>query len=329
MEGLGMTNWLNRSVVVTGATGMVGASLVSDLVSRGARVTALVPDVDPQSELYRSGTDRHISVFNGRLEDVDAVERAVAGSDAEYVFHLGAQTIVSTAHKSPRATFEANVQGTWNVLESARLHHQQVKAVVVASSDKAYGESPVLPYLETMPLHGTYPYEVSKSMTDLVSRSYALTYGVPVVIARCGNIYGKGDLNWSRIVPGTFRSILLGQQPVLRSDGTFLRDYLHVDDVVSAYLLLAEHAQEQRGEGFNFSDERPLTVMEIYRACCAAANVPDLEPLVLGQANGEIKDQYLDAAKARSVLGWSAGVDLTSGLERTLPWYEQLLGVSQ
>lgn len=321
-----LVDWSTRSVLVTGATGMVGSALTATLVADGARVVALVPDVDPQSELYRSGVVQRISVVNGRLEDFDAVERAVAGNDVDTIFHLGAQTIVSTAHRSPRATFEANVQGTWNVLDVARLHPEFVTSVVVASSDKAYGESEVLPYTESMRLQGTYPYEVSKSMTDLVTRSYALTYGVPAVIARCGNIYGPGDLNWSRIVPGTFRSILSGHRPQLRSDGTFLRDYLHVDDVVGAYLHLSEVAVEHRGQGFNFSDESPLSVMDIYRACCIAAGVPDLEPQILGTAVGEIKDQYLDASKARDQLGWSAGISLADGLSSTFAWYRALLG---
>lgn len=319
-------DWSTRSVLVTGATGMVGSALTARLVELGARVVGLVPDIDPQSELYRSGVVERISVVNGRLEDVDAVERAVVAHETDTIFHLGAQTIVSTAHRSPRATFESNVQGTWNVLDVARQHSGLVSAVVVASSDKAYGESEVLPYTESMRLQGTYPYEASKSMTDLVSRSYAETYGVPAVIARCGNIYGPGDLNWSRIVPGTFRSILTGKRPVLRSDGTFLRDYLHVDDVVGAYLHLSTAATSHRGQGFNFSDESPLSVMDIYRACCVAAGVPGLEPEILGKAVGEIKDQYLDASKARTELGWKASVSLADGLASTFQWYATLLG---
>ncbi len=318
--------WTGRAVLVTGATGMVGSALTARLFAEGARVVALVPDVDPQSELYRSGTYQRISVVNGRLEDFAAVERAIVGHDVDTVIHLGAQTIVSTAHRSPRATLESNVQGTWNVLDVARLNPDLVKRVVVASSDKAYGESAVLPYTEDMRLQGTAPYEVSKSMTDLVTRSYALTYGVPAVIARCGNIYGPGDLNWSRIVPGTFRSILFGQQPVLRSDGTFLRDYLHVDDVVNAYLCLSDAAKSHAGQGFNFSDESPLSVMDIYRACCVAAGVPDLQPNILGKAVGEIKDQYLDASIARRELNWTPRFKLAEGLATTFEWYTDLLG---
>ncbi len=318
--------WAGRVVLVTGATGMVGSALCARLVQLGAKVVALVADADPQSDFYRSGTVRHTSVVSGRLEDVDTIERAVAGHETDTIIHLGAQTIVSTARRSPRATLESNVQGTWNVLDVARVHPDLVRRLVVASSDKAYGESDVLPYTEDMRMQGVFPYEVSKSMTDLVSRSYAMTYGLPVVIARCGNIYGAGDLNWSRIVPGTFRSILTGVQPVLRSDGTFLRDYLHLDDVVEAYLCLADAAESQRGEAFNFSDESPASVMDMYRACCVAAGVPDLQPLILGEAVGEIKDQYLDASKAREQLGWKASVSLAQGLSTTFEWYRDLLG---
>jgi CDP-glucose 4,6-dehydratase len=322
----GNRTWAERSVLVTGATGMVGSALTKALVDFGCRVTALVADHDPQSELIRSGLINRVTVVNGRLEDVGAVERAITGNDVDTVFHLGAQTIVSTAHRSPRATLESNVQGTWNVLDVARLHPTLVTSVVVASSDKAYGESAVLPYTESMPLSGTFPYEVSKSMTDLVSRSYALTYGVPVAVARCGNLYGPGDLNWSRIVPGTFRSILRDEQPVLRSDGTFLRDYLHVDDVVSAYLALVDAAEQHPGRAYNFSDESPASVLEIYEACCVAAGVPGLEPKILDRAVGEIKDQYLDSSLARSELKWHAEVSLADGLARTFAWYKDLLG---
>ena len=319
--------WSSRRALVTGATGMVGAWLVERLLADGAHVVALVADHDPRSQLLRSGTINRIAVANGRLEDADAVERAVNEHDVDTIFHLGAQTIVGTAHRSPRPTLEANIRGTWNVLEAWRLHPDLVKAVVVASSDKAYGEQPVLPYTEDMPLTGRHPYEVSKSCADLVSQAYAYTYGAPVSIARCGNIYGGGDLNWSRIVPGTIRALIRGELLVMRSDGKFLRDYIHVDDVVESYLCLAAalYSGEAAGEAFNFSDEHPLSVMEIYRAVCGAMGQPDAEPIVLDQAVGEIRDQYLDSKKAREVLGWKAGVSLVDGLERTVPWYRELL----
>ena len=308
---------------------MVGSWLTRTLVDAGSYVVALIPDWDPQSELIRSGVVKSVNVVNGRLEDYEAVERAINGHEVDTVFHLGAQTIVGTADRSPRATFRSNIEGTWNVLDACRLMGGMVERIVVASSDKAYGEQD-LPYLETMPLEGRHPYEVSKSCTDLLTTSYAVTYGLRTAIARCGNIYGGGDLNWSRIIPGTFRSIIEGSQPILRSDGTFVRDYLHVDDVVSAYVALAEnvHRDDIAGKGFNFSDESPLTVMEIYKACCVAAGVAGLEPKILNKAQGEIKDQYLNAALARETLGWSAGVKLAEGLVQTFAWYQDLLGAA-
>ncbi len=323
--------WSTKRVLVTGATGMVGAWVTRWLVDAGAHTVAFISDSDPQSELFRSGYINQVSVMNGRLENYDDVERAINNQEIDSIIHLGAQPIVGAADRSPRHTFESNIQGTWNVLDAARVLSGLVKRIVVASSDKAYGTQVVLPYTEEMSMNGDHPYEVSKSCTDLISTTYARTYGLPVTIARCGNIYGGGDLNWNRIVPGTFRSILRGEQPVLRSDGTFVRDYLHVDDIVSAYLLLGErsHEQELKGQGFNFSDESPLTVMEIYRAICEAAERPGLEPRILNSATGEIKDQYLDSSKAHEVLGWRASVSLQDGLAKSWQWYRDLLGGKQ
>lgn len=323
--------WSTKRVLVTGATGMVGAWVTRWLVDAGAHTVAFISDSDPQSELFRSGYINQVSVMNGRLENYDDVERAINNQEIDSIIHLGAQPIVGAADRSPRHTFESNIQGTWNVLDAARVLSGLVKRIVVASSDKAYGTQVVLPYTEQMSMNGDHPYEVSKSCTDLISTTYARTYGLPVTIARCGNIYGGGDLNWNRIVPGTFRSILRGEQPVLRSDGTFVRDYLHVDDIVSAYLLLGErsHEQELKGHGFNFSDESPLTVMEIYRAICEAAERPGLEPRILNSATGEIKDQYLDSSKAHEVLGWRASVSLQDGLAKSWQWYRELLGGKQ
>ncbi|MBK5287858.1 MAG: GDP-mannose 4,6-dehydratase [Acidimicrobiia bacterium] len=316
------------TALVTGATGMVGSALVRRLVDDGVDVVALVLDTDPQSELYRSGLVNSTTVVNGGLEDLPCLERAIALHEPDTVYHLGAQTIVGAAHRAPVATLEANVRGTWNVLEAARRHPDVVQAIVIASSDKAYGTTDELPYTEAHALGGTEPYEVSKAAADLIAQMYAHAYGVPLAIARCGNIFGPGDLNWSRIVPGTIRSLLRDQQPVLRSDGTFVRDYLHVDDVVTAYTSLAaalEDGSIATGEGWNFSDESPRTVMEIYEATCRAVGMPGVAPLVLDRAPGEIHDQWLSSAKARERLGWTTAVGLEDGLHTTVAWYRSFL----
>ena len=327
MEGVVGLTWTDRSVLVTGAGGFIGSWLARRLVDAGAEVIALVPELDPRCELVRSGTDRRVTIVPAALEESDAVARAVVGHEVDTVFHLGAQTLVGAAHRDPVATFEANIRGTYLLLDACRRAPGQVSRVVVASSDKAYGTAGTLPYTESTRLDGRAPYEVSKSATDLLAQSYAATYDVPVAVARCGNVYGGGDLNWSRIVPGTLRSLLRGQQPVVRSDGTFVRDYLHVDDVVDAYLALAgwldsveRSASAPDGIAFNFSAEAPLTVMEIYRAVCDAyGEAPD--PLVQGGARGEIHDQYLDASRAHSELGWKARVELAAGMALTVEWY--------
>lgn len=318
--------WRERRVFVTGATGIVGSWLVRELLASGANVAVLVRDADPQSELLRSGDLQRCTVFNGTVEDLWTLERAVSLHEAEYVFHLAAQTIVGVAHRNPFTTFETNVRGTYNLLEACRMHGGLVRGVIVASSDKAYGEVDALPYVETMALRGRHPYEVSKSCTDLIASSYCHSYGVPVVIARCGNIYGGGDLNWSRIVPGTIRALMRGERPVLRSDGTFRRDYIYVKDVARAYMLLGERASDPsvRGEAFNFSDESPLSVLDIVNAIRRQL-ASDLEPDVRNVAQGEIRDQYLSATKARERLRWRATYDLDSGLRETIAWYRSLL----
>lgn len=318
--------WRDQRVFVTGATGIVGSWLVRDLLANGARVAVLVRDADPQSELLRSGDVQRCTVFNGSVEDFWTLERAISLHEAAHVFHLAAQTIVGVAHRNPFTTFEANVRGTYNLLEACRVHRSLVRGVIVASSDKAYGEVEALPYVETMALQGRHPYEVSKSCTDLIAASYAHTYDVPVAIARCGNIYGGGDLNWSRIVPGTVRALLRGERPVLRSDGTFRRDYIYVKDVARAYMVLGERLGESavRGQAFNFSDESPLAVLDMVSAIGRVMGTV-VEPTIRDVAQGEIRDQYLDATKARTVLDWRAAYDLDTGLRETVAWYRALL----
>ena len=322
-----MSFWKDKSVLVTGATGLVGSWLVHELLEQGSNVTALVLDSDPASELCRSGDIDRISVINGNLSSYHDVARSMYTNECTEVFHLGAQTIVGTALLDPISTFESNIQGTWNVLEAVRQSHGMVKAVVVASSDKAYGSSGNLPYLEDHPLHGDGPYDVSKSCTDLLAQSYGNTYGLPVTVARCGNIYGGGDLNWSRIVPGTIRDLELKKQPVLRSDGTFIRDYVHVDDVISGYMKLAEVSQEKKlnGEAFNFSRDEPLSVNALYEFICQATVGNYVEPLILNTAKSEIKDQHLNSTKAKTALGWSSSVSITDGLTKTVDWYRNYL----
>jgi CDP-glucose 4,6-dehydratase len=328
LEGVEVSGWHGRNVLVTGATGLVGSWLVPRLIASGACASVLVRDWDPESELIRSGTVARCRVVSGRLEEIADIERALVEHEIDTLVHLGAQTLVGTALKSPLATFEANVRGTYNLLEACRRQAAGVRRILIASSDKAYGTSPVLPYTEEMPLRGEHPYDVSKSCTDLLARCYAVTYGLPVAVARCGNIYGGGDLNWSRIVPGTIRSVLRGERPVLRSDGTYVRDYLYVEDVVDAYLLLADGADRGgvKGEAFNFSPERPLTVFEITQALLGLLERADLPPVVLDDARAEIHDQFLDSAKARRVLDWAPRWSLPEGLRATIAWYRAFLG---
>jgi CDP-glucose 4,6-dehydratase len=315
--------WPERRVLVTGASGMVGSWLVKELLARGATVVALVRDTDPQSELFRSGDVQRIAVVDGQLEDFWTLERAINEREIDTVFHLGAQTIVGTAQRFPLPTFESNIRGTYNLLEACRIHQGLVRRVVIASSDKAYGEQPTLPYVETLPLQGRYPYEVSKSCADLIAQSYHHSYGLPVAIARCGNVYGGGDLNWSRIVPGTIRVLLHGQSPVIRSDGTYVRDYTYVKDAALAYLALAEGLDhsEVRGEAFNFSGESPISVLELVRIIQRLMDATDLKPDVRNEAQGEIHRQYLSAAKAHADLGWGVKYTLEQGLRETIAWY--------
>ena len=319
--------WAGRTVLVTGASGLVGSWLVRRLLQERARVVALVRDWDPQTELIRSGDVQRCVVVSGRLEDYGTLERALSENEVEVIFHLGAQAIVGTAFRSPLLTFESNIRGTYNLLEACRVHRSQVQRIVVASSDKAYGEAEVLPYTEVMPAQGRHPYDVSKSCADHLAHTYAHTYGMNIAVARCGNIYGGGDLNWSRIVPGSIRLVLEGKAPVLRSDGTFTRDYLYVEDVVDAYLALAQQVDRDgvRGEAFNFSPERQLSVLELVQQLLAALGKPDLQPEILNTAQAEIRDQYLDASKAKRILGWQAGVPLQEGLARTIAWYRSFL----
>lgn len=320
--------WSGRHVLVTGASGIVGSWLTRRLVDEGAYVVALILDADRQSELFRSGTINEIATVNGRLEAISDLERAIVSHEIDSVVHLGAQALVGAALRSPLATFEANIRGTYNLLEVCRRHADLVRRIVVASSDKAYGDLQRPPYVESMPPVGRHPYDLSKSCADLISQGYASTYETPVAIARCGNVFGGGDLNWSRIVPGTIRSLLRGERPVLRSNGAPTRDYLHVDDVVDAYLLLCDRADQIdiRGHPFNFGTGTPCSATAIVDLLRRVCDREDLKPVVLDTARSEIAAQFLDASRARLVLGWSPSIELESGLLRTVEWYAAYLG---
>ncbi len=316
--------WRDRPVLVTGGTGLLGSWLIRWLHEAQADVVTLMRDWVPQSELCRSGLIEKIRVVRGELQEPGLLERVLGEYEVQTVFHLAAQAIVPIANRNPLSTFESNIQGTWCLLEACR-RSPTVRQIVVASSDKAYGDHTDLPYREEAPLQGRHPYDVSKSCADLIAQSYAATYQLPVAIARCGNLFGGGDLNWNRIVPGTIRSALRGERPIIRSDGTPTRDYFYVQDAVSAYVLLAERLggkPDLNGEAFNFSNEQPLSVLQVTQQILGLSDRNNLEPVVQNQASAEIAHQYLDAGKARKVLGWKSRYSLQEGLKETIHWYQ-------
>jgi CDP-glucose 4,6-dehydratase len=320
------TFWQDRPTLVTGATGLVGSWLVRNLRAQGAVVTVLVRDWVPASELVRGHLLEQVNVVRGDVRDSDLLERTLGEYEIDTVFHLAAQTIVGIANRNPLSTFETNIQGTWALLEACR-RSPMVKQVIVASSDKAYGDCDVLPYSETTPLAGRHPYDVSKSCADLIAQSYFTTYKLPVIVTRCGNFYGGGDLNWNRIVPGTIRSVLRGERPVIRSDGSYIRDYFYVEDGAAAYMLLAERLAANRslaGEAFNFSNELQITVLQLVDRILKALG-SDLQPDVRNEATHEILNQHLSAAKAREVLQWRPLFDLDNALAITVDWYREFL----
>ena len=318
--------WLDRPVFVTGCSGFLGSWLTIALVDAGAAVVGLIRDTGPFSHLRWSGYRDRIGVVHGDVTDYGLVERALNEYEIDTVFHLAAQTIVPIANRAPLSTFETNIKGTWTVLEAAR-RSPKVTRVVIPSSDKAYGAHDQLPYTEDAPLLGCHPYDVSKVCADFIARTYVATYNMPIVVTRCANLYGGGDLNWSRIVPGTARSVLRGEQPIVRSDGTPLRDYLYIRDAVHAYLTLAEHLDEPavRGEVFNFGMDGPKSVLEMVQGIIAVSDYPDLKPVVLANAPHEIQAQYLDSGKAHRRLGWTPHYSLQEGLRETLAWYRNFL----
>jgi CDP-glucose 4,6-dehydratase len=327
VEGLGVSRfWRDRVVLVTGGTGLLGGWLVRHLRDAGAAPVCVVRDWVPNAELVRTGLLEQVTVVRGDIRDLPLLDRVVNEHEVDTVFHLAAQTVVGNANRNPIPTLEANVAGTWNVLEACR-RNPTVRQIIVASSDKAYGACRDLPYTEDSPLQGRFPYDVSKSCSDLIAQSYAATFELPVAITRLGNLFGGGDLNWSRIVPGTIRSLLDGERPVIRSDGRFLRDYFYVEDAAAAYLLLAERLAADpslRGRAFNFAYGSPLTVLDLVARITAAVGV-DVEPDVRNETRHEIVEQYLDAGRARDDLGWTPACDFDEGLRRTVAWYREFL----
>lgn len=325
MEGLEMKDfWKDRNVLVTGCTGLLGSHLTQMLVGKNANVVGLVRDQVPKSNLFQTGIVEDINIVRGCVENFHTVERTLNEYEIDTVFHLAAQTIVGIANRNPLSTFESNVKGAWCVLEACR-RVPTVKRIVVASSDKAYGGQDKLPYDENAPLKGDHPYDVSKSCADLLSLMYYNTYKLPVCITRCGNFYGPGDLNFNRIIPGTIRSVLNNKRPIIRSDGSNIRDYFYVKDGAFAYMHLAEKMENLKlhGKAFNFSNEQKITVLEITNKILKLMKREDLKPKILNQAKNEIKDQYLSAKKARNLLNWRAQYTLDDSLKETIGWYRK------
>ncbi|MCQ1538465.1 NAD-dependent epimerase/dehydratase family protein [Methanocalculus taiwanensis] len=332
MEDLERIDWWHgKRVLVTGSTGVIGINLINRLEDHGADVVALVRDWVPRTRTIGTWLDGDsgVTLVRGELEDRDLIMRTLAEYETEYVFHLGAQTIVGVGNRSPITTFKANIEGTWNLLESIRVlndYSPDIKAVCVASSDKAYGSSPTLPYHEKMPLHGEHPYDVSKSCADLIAQSYGRTYKLPISIARMGNIYGPGDLNFNRIVPGSIKSIIEGNNPEIRSDGTPIREYFYVEDAVDAYLTMAEQTVNLNlaGDAFNFSSGEKMTAREVVEMIISVME-SDARPLIQNTSRHEIQDQYLSIEKAKKMLNWHPRHSFIEGLTPTIAWYRKVL----
>lgn len=313
--------WQKKAVLITGHEGFLGSWLTKTLVEAGAVVTG-IDKAAPKRVSVLDGIRDQFSAIKGNIANARKVSEVIESSQPEFVFHLAAEAIVGRAKSDPVNTFKSNIQGTWNVLEACRLS-QGISAVVVASSDKAYGSHDVLPYREDAPLQGRHPYDCSKSCTDLLCQSYFESYALPVCITRCGNIYGPGDLNFSRIVPDAIRCALKGRSLVIRSNGALTRDYIYVEDIVEAYVILAEQMGRKNlaGEAFNFSNEEPQSVLEFVERIVKAVGGPAIKPTILNQAQDEIPDQYLSAEKARQILNWKSRFSIEDGLAKAIDWY--------
>jgi CDP-glucose 4,6-dehydratase len=323
--------WHNRNVFVTGASGLLGSWMVEELIKEGASVTCLIRDWVPGSKLISSGTASRANIVHGQLEDYDLLVRIINEYEIDSVFHLAAQTIVGTASRSAISTFDSNIRGTWNLLEACRICPALIERIVFASSDKAYGAHDNLPYTEDMALQGRFPYDVSKSCADLIAQSYFHSYGMPITITRCVNLFGGGDLSFNRLVPGTIASALRNERPVIRSNGKFVRDYFYVMNAVEGYMKLAEKMPDDsiNGQAFNFGYGEPLTVVELVDEILTIMDKKSLEPIVLNEASNEIVNQYLDCSKAQKILGWRPRYGRQDGLKHTINWYREHLGIHE
>ena len=322
-----MSRYGGRPVLVTGAEGFIGSRLVERLLQEGATVVALRREVPPLSYFATAGLAEHCRIVDGDLLDHDSLLRLLREQQVGSVFHLAAQPIVGAAHRSPLSTWETNIRGSYLLLEACRVAGG-VERIVVASSDKAYGAHERLPYREEFPLEPRHPYEVSKACADFIARSYAETYGLPVAVTRLANVYGGGDLNFTRIVPDTIQALVRGERPLIRSDGTPQRDFLYVEDAVEAYLAVAASLErpEHRGRAWNAGNGAPMSVLELVRRVIAASGRA-IEPEIAGEGTpaGEIDRQWLDSSAIRDQLGWRPSWDLDRGLEETYAWYESHL----
>ena len=316
--------WEDKNVFITGGSGLLGSNLIKKLLElKTHRLVVLVRDYVPKSLFFSEKLCDKVIIVDGKVEEFHLIERILNEYEIDTIFHLAAQPLVTIANSGPLATFESNIRGTWNVLEACRLHKDRIKRIMIASSDKAYGSQKELPYKETAPLQGEHPYDVSKSCVDLISQSYYKTYGLPIAITRCGNFYGPGDLNFNRIVPETIKNILENKKPPIRSDGTYIRDYIYIPDAVDGYLKIAEnlHRDDIKGEAFNISTSNKLNVLELTKLILKIMN-SNLEPNILNEANKEIKHQYLDGSKIKRILNWEPKHNIEEGLTKTIEWYK-------
>lgn len=319
-------NWKNKNVFITGGDGFVGGWLARKMADLEANVVILVRDIKKEFAYKLFGLEDKVTQVIGDLLDYDLLKRVLNEYSIDTCFHLGAQTLVQIANRSPISTFESNIKGTWNMLEACR-NTKNIERVIVASSDKAYGVQKKLPYREDSPLLGIYPYDASKACADILARSYFASYGLPVVVTRNANTYGAADLNFSRLVPDAIRSVLLNKEFLIRSDGTPERDYMYAQDAVDGYVTLAEHVKEKgvKGEAFNFGTQEPVSVVALFERIAVLCGKPKMKPKILGSATNEIDRQYLCIDKAKRILKWKPRYNLDKGLKETIQWYKAYL----